>query len=104
MSGVTAAPSPFDVPGLEMALAILNSAESLAELKAKLQSAVVLAQTAPTTAVLASAVETIMSEAQIFASAWAFVDGPFDQGQGMDKANEAKDQLLLVVQRTLSNV
>ena len=104
MSGVTAAPSASDVPGLEMALAILNSAESLADLKAKLQSAVVLAQTAPTTADSAAAVETIMSEAQIFASAWAFVDGPFDQGQGMDEANEAKDQLRLVVQRVLSHV
>ncbi|MEH1292261.1 dATP/dGTP pyrophosphohydrolase domain-containing protein [Pseudomonas aeruginosa] len=38
-------------------------------------------------------IKSIMSQAQVFASAWALVGGPFDSGDAMEHANEAKQEL-----------
>ncbi|HHW2430345.1 MULTISPECIES: dATP/dGTP pyrophosphohydrolase domain-containing protein [Pseudomonas] len=38
-------------------------------------------------------INAAMSQAQVFASAWALVGGPFDSGDAMARANEAKQEL-----------
>ncbi|HFQ9158683.1 TPA: hypothetical protein ACHTN5_001537 [Pseudomonas aeruginosa] len=38
-------------------------------------------------------INAAMSQAQVFASAWALVGGPFDNGDAMAHANEAKQEL-----------
>ncbi|MFU5001894.1 dATP/dGTP pyrophosphohydrolase domain-containing protein [Pseudomonas paraeruginosa] len=38
-------------------------------------------------------INAAMSQAQVFASAWALVGGPFDSGDAMAHANEAKQEL-----------
>ena len=99
-------PAPSHVPGLELALQILDNAGSIADLKSKLQAAKALATTAaplPEPALsVDEAVEVIVDEGQVFASAWSMVDGPFDQGSAMDDANEAKDRFHSVVRAVLS--
>lgn len=37
--------------------------------------------------------DQLMEQAQIFASAWALVDGPYDQGHALEGAEKAKDDL-----------
>lgn len=39
-----------------------------------------------------------MEQAQVFASAWSLVGGQFDTGNGMDDAEEAKDDLRTLIQ------
>lgn len=38
-------------------------------------------------------VEQVMDQAQVFASAWALVGGPFDTGNGLEQAEEEKERL-----------
>jgi hypothetical protein len=38
-------------------------------------------------------VEQIMEQAQVFASAWSLVGGPFDTGDGLERAEEEKERL-----------
>lgn len=35
-------------------------------------------------------IDAVMEQAQVFASAWALVDGPFDNGNALENAEEAK--------------
>lgn len=42
-------------------------------------------------------VEQVMEQAQVFASAWSLVGGPFDAGDGLELANEEKAQLRALV-------
>lgn len=99
-------PAPTHVPGLDLALQLLDNAGSLADLKSKLQAAKALATTAPPSSEPAlsvdEAVEVIVDEGQVFASAWSMVDGPFDQGNAMDDANAAKERFCSVVRAVLS--
>lgn len=37
--------------------------------------------------------ESLMEQAQVFASAWSLVGGPFDSGDALDVASEAKKEL-----------
>ena len=37
--------------------------------------------------------DQLMDQAQVFASAWSLVGGTFDQGDAMESAEEAKDEL-----------
>lgn len=46
--------------------------------------------------------EKIMDEAQVFASAWSMVGGPFDSGNALDDAEAAKEALRQVVRKTLA--
>lgn len=39
----------------------------------------------------------IMEQAQVFASAWSFVDGPFDTGEGMAQAEAEKTALMHMI-------
>lgn len=80
-----------------------------AQLRAYACEAVAAALAAPaasgmTDAARQRAVETIMTEAQVFASAWALVGGRFDDGSGMDAANEAKDELRRVVASVINDL
>jgi hypothetical protein len=43
------------------------------------------------------ALDQIMEQAQVFASAWSLVGGPFDSGSALDDANDAKDELRTMV-------
>ncbi|WP_236225343.1 dATP/dGTP pyrophosphohydrolase domain-containing protein [Pseudomonas pseudonitroreducens] len=38
-------------------------------------------------------IKSVMSQAQVFASAWSLVGGPFDSGDALEHANEAKQEL-----------
>ncbi|MFY4013972.1 hypothetical protein ACOTJS_19350 [Achromobacter xylosoxidans] len=38
-------------------------------------------------------IEAIMEQAQVFASAWAFLGGPFDNGSGLEQAEREKSNL-----------
>ena len=38
-------------------------------------------------------VKNVMEQAQVFASAWALVGGPFDDGNALETAKEARDEL-----------
>ncbi|RYG56538.1 MAG: hypothetical protein EON56_03955, partial [Alphaproteobacteria bacterium] len=51
---------------------------------------------------IAQAVESIMEEAQVFASAWSLVGGPFDCGDGMENAASAKQELRETVERFIA--
>lgn len=37
--------------------------------------------------------DQLMEQAQVFASAWSLVGGPFDRGSALENAEEAKDDL-----------
>jgi len=41
----------------------------------------------------AQAIESLMEQAQVFASAWSLVGGRFDSGNGLVEAAAAKDEL-----------
>lgn len=41
--------------------------------------------------------EQIMEQAQVFASAWSLVGGPFDSGDGLERAEQEKDELAAMV-------
>lgn len=38
-------------------------------------------------------IETLMEQAQVFASAWSLVGGPFDSGNALENAEDAKEEL-----------
>ncbi|EFF72937.1 hypothetical protein [Achromobacter piechaudii] len=38
-------------------------------------------------------IEAIMEQAQVFASAWAFLGGPFDNGSGLEQAERERSNL-----------
>lgn len=42
---------------------------------------------------MAISIEQIMEQAQVYASAWSLVDGPFDQGNQLQQAEEEKERL-----------
>lgn len=48
-------------------------------------------------------VESVMDQAQVFASAWSLVGGPFDQGNAMESAEEAKADLREMLEDFCSN-
>lgn len=52
-------------------------------------------------ALRAKTIDAIMEQAQVFASGWSAVDGPFDNGHMLDDANEAKDELRSMVTAAL---
>lgn len=37
--------------------------------------------------------ESLMEQAQVFASAWSLIGGPFDCGDGLDNAEQARTEL-----------
>lgn len=45
-------------------------------------------------------VESLMSQAQVFASAWALVGSHFDRGGCFDDAEEAKSELKAMLEET----
>lgn len=47
-------------------------------------------------------IETIMSQAQVFASAWALVGGRFDSGDGMELAEQEKQDLRTAIEQALT--
>ncbi|WP_338135418.1 host nuclease inhibitor protein [Metapseudomonas otitidis] len=48
-------------------------------------------------------IETIMEQAQVYASAWSLVGGPFDSGNQLQIAEEEKDTLHEMLQEFCSN-
>ncbi len=48
-------------------------------------------------------VDAIMEQAQVFASAWSLVGGPFDQGNALENAEEAKAELREMLEDFCSN-
>ncbi len=48
-------------------------------------------------------IDTIMSQAQVFASAWALVGGTFDDGHAIENAEEAKVELREMLEDFCSN-
>lgn len=48
--------------------------------------------------------EAIMEQAQVFASAWAFFGGPFDQGDGKEQAEREEARLREVIRDVLSKL
>lgn len=48
-------------------------------------------------------IDTIMSQAQVFASAWALVGGTFDDGHAIENAEEAKAELREMLEDFCSN-
>lgn len=47
-------------------------------------------------------VERVMDQAQVFASAWSLVGGPFDKGDGLERALADKDDLRQMLQDAAS--
>lgn len=45
-------------------------------------------------------IEKIMEQAQVFASAWSVVGGPFDGGDAMEVATQEKDELRRMVEES----
>lgn len=52
---------------------------------------------------VAKQIEEVMGKAQEFASTWASVDGPFDDGSTMQRANESKAELRGMIAALLSS-
>ncbi|WP_309296042.1 host nuclease inhibitor protein [Metapseudomonas otitidis] len=48
-------------------------------------------------------IETIMDQAQVFASAWSLVGGPFDRGNQLQIAEQEKEALHEMLQEFCSN-
>lgn len=48
-------------------------------------------------------IDAVMEQAQVFASAWALVDGPFDNGNALENAEEAKAELREMLEDFFSN-
>lgn len=48
-------------------------------------------------------IDSIMEQAQVFASAWSLIDGPFDQGNALENAEEAKTELREMLEEFCSN-
>ncbi|MGG2810172.1 host nuclease inhibitor protein [Pseudomonas aeruginosa] len=48
-------------------------------------------------------IDTIMSQAQVFASAWSLVGGTFDNGHAIENAEEAKAELREMLEDFCSN-
>ncbi|MEH6368519.1 MAG: host nuclease inhibitor protein [Pseudomonas marincola] len=48
-------------------------------------------------------IDSVMSQAQVFASAWSLVGGTFDSGNAMEQAEEAKAELREMLTEFLSN-
>lgn len=48
-------------------------------------------------------IDSIMEQVQVFASAWSLVDGPFDQGNALENAEEAKTDLREMLEAFCSN-
>lgn len=48
-------------------------------------------------------IDAVMEQAQVFASAWALVDGPFDSGNALENAEEAKAELRDMLEDFFSN-
>ncbi|SEI21413.1 hypothetical protein [Pseudomonas asplenii] len=48
-------------------------------------------------------VDSIMEQAQVFASAWALVGGPFDKGNALENAEDEKIQLHDMLEEFCSN-
>lgn len=48
-------------------------------------------------------IETIMDQAQVFASAWSLVGGPFDRGNQIQVAEQEKEALHEMLQEFCSN-
>ena len=48
-------------------------------------------------------IDSIMEQVQVFASAWSLVDGPFDQGNALENAEEAKTDLREMLEVFCSN-
>lgn len=44
-------------------------------------------------------VATIMEQAQVFASAWSLVGGPFDSGSALENAEDAKEELREMIEQ-----
>ncbi|EPJ3069072.1 TPA: host nuclease inhibitor protein [Pseudomonas aeruginosa] len=49
-------------------------------------------------------IDTIMSQAQVFASAWSLIGGAFDGGQAIENAEEAKAELRAMLEDFCSSV
>ena len=49
-------------------------------------------------------VESLMSQAQVFASAWSLVGGRFDKGGCLDEAEEAKSELKAMLEETFDDL
>ncbi len=49
-------------------------------------------------------IDAIMEQAQVFASAWAFYGGPFDQGDGKEQAEREEARLRDVIRDALSKL
>lgn len=48
-------------------------------------------------------IDSVMSQAQVFASAWSLVGGPFDNGDALENAEEAKEELREMLEEFFSN-
>lgn len=48
-----------------------------------------------------STAEQLMEQVQVFASAWSLVGGPFDSGQALENAEEAKEELREMIEGLL---
>ncbi|MFP6384640.1 host nuclease inhibitor protein, partial [Pseudomonas aeruginosa] len=48
-------------------------------------------------------IDTIMSQAQVFASAWSLVGGTFDDGHAIENTEEAKAELREMLEDFCSN-
>lgn len=45
--------------------------------------------------------DRLMEQAQVFASAWSLVDGPFDDGHALEKAEDEKENLRDMIEELL---
>ncbi len=50
---------------------------------------------------MANLIDEIMSQAQVFASAWSLVGGPFDKGDELENAQAQKAELRALVERAV---
>lgn len=50
---------------------------------------------------MANVIDEIMSQAQVFASAWSLVGGPFDRGDELANAQARKAELRALVERAV---
>ncbi|WP_017521222.1 host nuclease inhibitor protein [Pseudomonas nitroreducens] len=48
-------------------------------------------------------ISSVMDQAQVFASAWSLVGGPFDNGDALEHADEAKEELREMLEVFFSN-
>lgn len=48
-------------------------------------------------------ISSVMDQAQVFASAWSLVGGPFDNGDALEHADDAKEELREMLEVFFSN-